>query len=338
VSVAVTVTPTAGATNVTSQVVVKAAQLETNILDTTNNTATGVTSLAYGVDGSMTNAPTDVRYGDDVLLTPTVTNTKAGQTVNAVLVSGGTIDTRIALPTGCSVTNAGKDVSCSFALGTGQSKTFDVAVAVPTTGTSLVSTLNITGASGGSKSVSTTTNLYSDAQAFVPEGDNLTYQGSNQFTTFNVPVGSTQGGGTFLKLQEVTLNGTQCGTAGTCVKQAAEALFPSSGKYSGQDVNHPYIWEIKYNERQVCNGSTNGNSSCLIDVYWIPSGAPLTSAQPMSLCPTYSNTASAFGAHLNNINEPCLQKVDKTTKGYATYTVAVLRDIVIPIVSSLSSK
>lgn len=332
VQVAAVVTPAPGATSVVSQAVVKAAQLESPFLDPTNNTATTSTSLVYGVDGSLTNNPTDVRNGDDVLLTATVSNTKAPQTVNAVIVSGGTIDTRIALPAGCSVTSGGANVSCSFALATGGSKTFDVAVATPTSGTSVTSTLNISGQSGGSKSVSTSTNLYSDAQAFVPEGDNLTYAGSNQNTTFNVPVGSTTGGGTFLYLRELTLDNTMCGTQ-RCIKQAAEAIFPSNGKYSGSDVNHPYVWEIQYNERQVCNGSPNGGSTCLIDVYWIPTGASLATAQRMPLCPTYSTTASAFIAHLNNVNEPCLQKVVKGNAGFSTYTVAVLRDIVIPIIS-----
>lgn len=332
VTLSVGVTPAPGATSVASQVVATAAQLESNVLDTTNNSDSAVTSVAYAVDAALTNAPADVRNGNDVLLTSTVTNTKAPQTVNAKLVTGGTVDTRLPLPADCAVVDNGANVSCSFVLATGQSRSFDTAVITPAAGSSLVSTLTATGVSGGSDSASTTTNLYSDAQAFVPEGGRLIYQGSNQRTDFWVQPGSAPG--LFLKLQEVTLNNVQCGTKGTCIKQAAEALFPHDGKYSGQDVNKPFLWSIKYDERQTCNG-TGGGSGCLIDMYWIPSNAGLAGpAQPMPLCPTFSNSAAITTARLNNIDEPCLQKVDKTLKGYATYTVAVLRDIVIPIISS----
>ncbi len=329
-SFSIGITPTPGATGVTTQAVATAALIEANVLDATNNTASTATSLAYAVDGSLTNSPDTVLTGDDTLLTVTVANTKAAQNVNAVLASGGTIDTRIALPAGCAVANAGKNVNCTFALGTGGSKSFDVAVATPANASSMTSTLAITGQSGGSKSASVTTAEFANAQAFVPNGDSLSYTGANQQTTFNVPTGSTTGGGTFLTLRDVNIAGTKCGTQ-NCISVAAEAIFPGSGKYSGQDINNPFIWNIKYNERQACNGVGSG-SKCLIDVYWI--GTNETQARQIALCPTYGTTAAA---RLNNIDEPCLVKVDKTQKGYATYTVAVLRDITIPIISSLSN-
>ena len=100
--------------------------------------------------------------------------------------------------------------------------------------------------------------------------------------------------------------------------------------YFSYDVTKPFIWEIKYSERQVCNGNGNG---CLIDVFWIPTGA--TTTRPMSVCPTFGTTQAP---RLATIDEPCLVKVDKNVKGYSTYTIAVLRDIVIPIISSLTSR
>lgn len=324
VSLTFGVTANSTATSVASVVKVTAAQLETNVLDPTNNTASAVTSIVrpYSVDAALSNNPTDVHYAEDTLLTLTASNPQTAQTVNVALASGGVVDGRIALPAGC--TASGANVNCSFALGAASSKSFDVAVTAPNNGTGFTSTLTVTGASGGSKSVSVTTTTSPQSQAFVPSGDSLTYSGSNQTTTFKVPAGSTQGGGTFLTLREVNLEGTMCGTQ-PCIKQAAEAVFPGSGPYSGQDVTKPFIWEINYNERQVCNGGGNG---CLIDVYWIPTGG--TVAQPMALCTTDPITQAP---RLTDINAPCLVRVDKTVKGFAKYTVAVLRDIVIPIIS-----
>ncbi|MBA2608793.1 MAG: hypothetical protein H0U92_07645 [Actinobacteria bacterium] len=316
-----------GVASVGSTVEVKSALVETNVLDPTNNVATTVTEVAYGVDAALTNRPTDVRYAADTLLTSTVTNTKAPQTVNVDLATGGQRDPRIALPAGCASANSGASVNCSFLLGTNQSRTFDVAVTVPASGSSITSTLTATGGSGGTKSVSVVTNLSSDAQAFVPAGDHLTFLGSNQSTDFTVPVGSAPG--LFLDLHETTLNNVQCG-AGTCIKQAAEAIFPADGEYSGSDPAHPFVWKIKYDERQVCNGN-GGGSGCLISIYWIGTGQ--TTTKPMRLCPTYG---TPLAPTLNSVDEPCLQSVQKTTKGYSTYTVALLRDIVIPIISSTS--
>lgn len=329
VTVAVAVTPAPGAVSVGSTVQATAAQLESNVLDSTNNTASTATGVAYGVDAALSNQPQNVLRGDDTLLSATVTNTKAPQTVNAVIATGGTVDTRIALPAGCTKSADNKNVNCSFALASGQSRSFDVAVATPTNVNSITSTLTATGASGGSKSVSVTTNVYDNAQAFVPEGDSLSYQGSNQKTVFSIPFGSTTGGGTFLQLTERDLTGVTCGGK-PCISKGAEALFPSDGKYSGQNINKPYIWEISYDERQTCNGGGAG-SGCLIDMYWIATNG--TTTQPMPLCPTYNTTAAP---RLANIDTPCLVKApEKRTKGFATYTVAVLRDIVIPIVSSV---
>lgn len=314
-----------GVTSVGSKVDVKSSLVEANVLDPTNNTATAVTAVAYDVDAALTNRPSTVRNANDTLLTSTVTNTKAPQTVNVSLVTGGQVDPRIALPAGCASANSGADVNCSFLLGTSQSRTFDVAVTAPASGSSITSTLTAAGASGGTKSVSVVTNLSADAQAFVPAGDHLTFQGSNQSTDFTVPADSAPG--LFLNLHEVTLNNVQCGTS-TCIKQAAEAIFPADGTYSGSDPTHPFVWKIKYNDRQVCNGYGAG---CLIKIYWIPTGQ--TTTKPMSLCPTYGTTLAPV---LNGVDEPCLQTVDKTQKGYATYTVALLRDIVIPIIGSTS--
>lgn len=329
-SFSVTVTPATGSNTVTTQAVATSSLLEVNVLDLTNNTATATTGVAYGVDASLLNNKPLVKTGLSTLLTVTAVNTKAAQTVNTVLASpGGTVGTSPALPAGCSITNGGANLNCSFALAAGQSKTFDVAVKAPANGSAMTSTLTVTGVNGGSKTVSTVTNQSPYAQAFVPEGTNITYSGSNQFSTFWVPVGSTSGGGTFVELREVSTTGLTC-DGQPCIQQAADAIFPGDGPYSGQDPNHPFVWEIKYNERQVCNSA----KTCLIEVYWVPTGG--TATQRIALCPTYSPSASIFSARLNNINEPCLQKVDKTVKGYATYTIAVLRDITIPIISSIN--
>ena len=327
-SFAFTVTPAAGASSVGTQVNVTAAIFEQNVLDPTNNTASAVTAIPYDVDASLSNRPADVRYGEDTLLTSTVTNTKAAQTVNVTLATGGTVDGRVALPAGCSAT--GGTVACSFSLGTGASKTFDTAVTAPTSGTSFTSTLTATGASGGSKSASVVTTTSANSQAFVPAGDNLTYAGSNQNTDFNVPTGSAPGA--FLRLNETTLTNVKCGATNYCVTQAAQALFDNSGTYSGSDPNHPFMWSITYNVKQSCNPAyDNDSDDCQRTIYWIPSGQ--TAAQPMLMCSTYGTAQ----AKLTTVDAPCLQSLTKSTAGYVTYQVALLRDIVIPAIGGVAS-
>ncbi|HVT78920.1 MAG TPA: hypothetical protein VHD87_17900 [Acidimicrobiales bacterium] len=327
-SFAFTVTPKAGVASVTSRVDVAAAIFEQNVLDPTNNTASAVTTIPYAVDASITNRPSDVRYGEDTLLSSTVTNTGAPQTVNVSLATGSTLDTRVALPAGCS--GAGGTLSCSFSLGAGASKTFDTAVTAPTSGTSFTSTLTATGASGGTKSASVVTTTSAHSQAFVPAGDDLAYAGSNQNTDFNVPAGSAPGA--FVQLDEKTLNNVPCGSSHYCVTQAAEALFDNSGTYSGSDPNHPFAWKITYNVKQSCNANYDHDADdCQNTIYWIPSGQ--TAAQPMATCSTYGGTQ----AKLVNVDTPCLQNLTKATNGYVTYTVALLRDIVIPIIGGVSS-
>ena len=250
----VTVTPNVGATSVNTTATSTAANGELNVLpDNANNVASAATSVAYSVGSlSLSSNPTTVRNGDDTLLTAAVNNSGAPQSITLTVNTGGTYDSRLALPAGC--TASGGTVTCTNAYTTGQTRSFDIAVATPATGDSMTSSATATGAGGGSKTASTTTGLYADATAFVPAGDSLSNAGTVTSTDFAVPTGSAPG--LFLDLNEVSIAGQDCG-ATKCYEKAAEALFPSDGTYSGSDPAHPFVWDITYNIHQSCNGIGN---------------------------------------------------------------------------------
>jgi len=260
-----------------------------------------------------------------------VTNNGIPQSgVTLTIATGGVVDSALALPAGCVADSGNTSVTCSnISVFTGETKQFDVAATTPATGSSITSTATVTGANGSGNSASTTTTLSANAQAFVPQGHALTFDNVTQSGTFQVPQGSAPG--IFLTLDEADITGTLCG-ATPCAPKAAEALFPSSGTYQATDPNHPLIWSLGYKAKQSCNG--RGFPSGCLPLYWIGSGQ--STAQQIAPCPTYA-TNRANPARMTDPNVPCINFVTKTTQGLVTYEVALLKDIVIPIVSGATS-
>lgn len=322
----VTVTPNVGATSVTTTAVAKSAQAELNVFpDNANNSASTATGVLFSVDASLSNNPTVVRFGDDTLLTASVANTAAPQNVTFSLATGGTYDPALPLPSGCSATGGGATVNCTASYAAGQTRSFDIAVITPASGTSITSTVNATGASGGSDSASVDTSLFSDATAFVPQSDHLASTAPHSTSDFFVKPGSAPG--LFLDLNEVALaSGTNCG-ATACGQFAVEALFPNSGTYSGSDPAHPFEWDISYG-KLACNGG--GAPKCTEVLYYIPSGA--TVAIKMPKCQSFGLP----NATLTNVNQVCMQNAVKSLSGVWTFRVALLRDIIIPIIGGTS--
>ncbi|MEY2425406.1 MAG: hypothetical protein QOI61_978 [Actinomycetota bacterium] len=325
-SFTLTVTPNLGSTSVVTTATAKSKNAELNVFpDNANNVATATTNVVFNVSTALSSNPTTVRNGDDTLLTATVTNSQGAQNVTLVVNTGGTYDSQLALPAGCAASGGGATVTCTHAYGVGQTRSFDIAVASPASGSSMTSTATATGAFGGSDSKSTTTGLFADATAFVPNGDHLGNTAPNTVTDFTVALGSAPG--LFLDLNEVDINGTLCGTT-TCGRYAAEALFPNSGTYSGNNPAKPFLWDISYGQLS-CNG--NGNPNCT-DVLWvIPSGSVV--ATKIVKCQTYGQAT----ATLTNVNQVCLQNATKSGSNW-TFRIALLRDIVIPIIGGVSGQ
>ncbi len=323
-SFSVTVTPNAGAPSVTTTVTALAKNAELNIFpDNANNVASKTTDVVYTVDATISSQPSTVRNGDDTLLTVEVTNTAAPQDVSVGVATGGVHDPQLPLPVGCAASNGGTTVTCTHAYAAGQARSFDIAVVTPTSGNSLTSNATATGAGGGSDAASVITSLFADATAFVPQGDHLANTAPNTTTDFAVPSGSAPG--LFLDLNEVDIDGTQCGST-SCFRYAAEALFPNSGTYSGSDPSRPFLWQISYG-KLICNGV--GAPKCTDVLYYIPSGS--TTASKLLKCATYGQAT----ATLTSVDEICLQDAVKSGSNW-TFTVALLRDIVIPIIGGLS--
>jgi hypothetical protein len=186
--------------------------------------------------------------------------------------------------------------------------------------------LTATGSNGGSASVTVTTNLYANASAFVPAGKSLTDTERATTQTFGVPTGSAPG--LFLDLHVVDVqSGTMCGSV-ACNSYAAEALFPNSGTYSGSDPNHPFLWDINYG-KLACNGA--GTPKCTDILYVILSGQ--TTPTKLLQCTTFGQAAAV----LTNVNQVCLQNAVKLGTGSWKFTVALLRDIVLPPVGGVIS-
>jgi hypothetical protein len=328
-SFTVTVTPATNATAVHTVVQSSAAFVEVSIPPPNPNddTASADTSIPYALSVDITNAPSEVRNGLDVILRTVVTNNGFGQSnITLSVNTGGTADTaNQPLPTGC--TASGATVTCSaISLATGQSRTFDMAIKTPATGTLMTSTATASGANSSSATDSIDTALSGTAAAFVPDGTSLGYTDSTATDTFSVPANSTVG--LILHLGVTTLPaGTKCGTS-DCTTQAVEATFDNSGTYSANNVNNPLIWAIQYNFAQTCNGK--GTPSGCLPIYWIGSGK--TIPQQIPTCPTYQ-TSKQVQARMTDINIPCLNFVQKTSTGLVTYFVALLKDITIPIIS-----
>ena len=324
----VTVTPTGALSSVTTTAVAKSALPELNVLpDSANNSASTATGVLFTVDAALSNAPPVVRHGNDTLLTASVTNTAAPQSVTVSVATGNVYDPALALPTGCSPANGGATVNCVAFYATGQTRSFDIAVVTPTSGNSITSTATATGAQGGSDSASVVTELFAEATAFVPQGQNLTTKQANHSSTFYVTEGSAPG--LILDLNEAVLPaGTMCG-AEPCQQEAAEALFPNSGTYSGSNPDKPFLWDISYGKMR-CNDTTN--EKCRRVVYYIPSGG--TVPIPAADCATYGQAT----ARLRHVDEVCVQNMLDSGAGNRVFRMALLRDIVIPILSGASGR
>ncbi len=166
--------------------------------------------------------------------------------------------------------------------------------------------------------------LFADATAFVPNGDHLANTAPHTVTDFLVQTGSAPG--LFLDLNEVDINGTLCGTS-PCGRYAAEALFPNSGTYSGNNPSKPFLWDISYGQ---LSATATGTPKLLRRPVLHPVGLRLVSIK-MPKCQTFGQAT----ATLTNVDQVCLQN---TTKSGSTWTfrVALLRDIVIPIIGGAS--
>jgi hypothetical protein len=322
----VTVTPNLGVSTVTTVADVVAANGEVNVFpDNANNSASAVTNLAYSVSISGVSKPDQVRNGDDALVTASVTNNDAPQNVTLTITTANGYDPALALPAGCAPSGTTK-VVCTNSYVAGQTRSFDVAVKTPSSGSTMQTGLGAAGQSGGTASVNVQTNLYANATAFVPAGKSLSATARATTQTFNVPVGSAPG--LFLDLHVVDIPaGTMCG-ATPCNSYAAEALFPNSGTYSGSDPNHPFVWDINYG-KLTCNGI--GTPKCTDVLYYIASGQ--TTPQKLLACSSFGKAAAV----LRNVDEVCLQNAVKLTTGTWRFTVALLRDIVIPPIGGITS-
>jgi hypothetical protein len=327
ISESVTVTPNAGVTTVTTIANVVAANGEVNVFpDNSNNSASAVTNLAYNVSVSGVSKPDQVRNGDDALITASVTNNDAAQNVTLTVTTANGYDPALALPAGCAPASGGVKVVCTNSYGLNQTRSFDIAVKTPASGSTMQTGLSAAGQNGGAASVTVTTNLYANATAFVPAGKSLGDTERATTQTFSVPTGSAPG--LFLDLHVVDVTaGTKCGTA-DCNSYAAEALFPNSGTYSGSDPNHPFVWDINYGKLS-CNGI--GTPKCTDVLYYIASGQ--TTPTKLLQCSSYAKATAV----LRNVNEVCLQNAVKLSTGTWKFTIALLRDIVIPPIGGVVS-
>ncbi|MEY2424579.1 MAG: hypothetical protein QOI61_151 [Actinomycetota bacterium] len=325
-SFAFTVTPTVGATSVFTSATGDSARPEFNVGSEDGDFDGKLTRIPYSVTLDLTSAPAQVRHSDDALLTAKVTNGGLAQSITLVVATGNTRDTAQSnYPAVCGASDSAT-VTCTDAFAAGETKSFDIAVVTPATGTSLSSSASATGAVAGSASDAVTTPLFDDAQAFVPEGEQLSSEGVATETTFTVPEDSAPG--LLLELNEVTLDEDCGGTP--CYEKAAEALFPNDGTYSGHDVNHPFVWEITYNVDQTCDES---GESCLFNpIFLIPSGSDTAVSMPK--CSTFERSGPPADPVLDNLDQVCLNFVTWTATS-ATYQVALLRDIVIPIIGGV---
>jgi hypothetical protein len=327
VSKSVTVTPNGGTASVTTTANAVAANGELNVpLDSANNTDSAVTNVVYSVSVSGVSRPDTVRNGDDTLVTSSVTNGGVPQNITLTVNTGNVYDPQLALPTGCAPSNGGANVVCTNLYGPNETKSFDVAVVSLPTGNLMTTGLSAAGAGGGSGSADVVTHLNSEATAFVPAGKKLADSEPKLSQTFTVPTGSAPG--LFLDLNQASIPaGTMCGTA-ACASFGAEALFPNSGTYSGSDPNHPFLWDITFG-KLTCNGI--GAPKCTDILYFIPSGA--TTTQKLLQCSTYGQPQ----ALLTNVDQVCLQNAVKIAPGTWTFTVALLRDIIIPPIGGVTS-
>lgn len=324
-----TVTPDDGAVSFTTTATVTAALTTLGVPedDSSNNSAVVVTDV-YDLETTIGNQPSTVRNGHDTLLTVGVTNTGAPQEITVSVATGNVYDPQLALPPGCTAVNGGATVSCTAAYTaahtTDASQTFDIAVVTPSAESieSITSTAEAIGAIGGSDSASVTTTLSADATAFLPPNTGLDFLSDKTSGRFFVALGSAPG--LFLDLNEIGL-AAQCGDV-ACEGRAPEAIFPNDGYYSGSDPQHPYSWDINYG-KLTCNG--NGAPKCSDVLFYIPTGA--TTPIKMFRCQSYGEAT----ATLRNVGEVCLQAAVKNGAEW-TFRVALLRDIVIPIIGGVS--
>jgi hypothetical protein len=323
----VKVTPNNAAASVTTTASVVAANGELNILpDNANNTASGATTVLYSVSVSGISRPDTVRNGDDTLLTASVTNGGVGQNISLTVDTGNVFDPALALPAGCASANGGAKVVCTATYLPNETKSFDVAIVSLPTGSSMTTGLSVAGTSGGNAAANVVTNLFADATAFVPQGKSLSDTEPKLTQKFSVPTGSAPG--LFLDLNQAVIPpGTMCGTS-LCANYGAEALFPGTGTYSGNDPAHPFLWDINFGKLN-CNGG--GAPKCTDILYVILSGQ--TTPVRLEKCASFGQAT----AYLVNVDQVCLQNVVKNAPGVWTFTVALLRDIVIPPIGGVVS-
>jgi hypothetical protein len=321
-----TVTPNAGVPSVSTTVKTQAAQADINVLPASDDTVTKTTKI-YSLAVGIVSNPSTVLAGSDTLLSGTVKNTGFDQTgIKLTIDTGSTVDPAIALPANCTVDTGNAIVTCNnISLLNGQTAQVDVAATTPpTTGQTVTSTATGAGAYGSGGTAGTETHTDATTAAFVPHGHSLSFSNANQSSTFQVPDGSAPG--LVVATSEGALDpGTKCG-ASDCDPHPAQAIFPGTGTYSGNDPNHPFIWNITWNIKQSCAGK--GFPSGCLPLYWIGSGQ--TIAQPVQNCPSYA-TNHANPAVMSDPNVPCLNFLSKSPQGgIVTYQVALLKDIQIP--------
>ncbi len=320
------VSPATNATSVFTTATGESAWGEFNVGSYDGDFDGKLTRIPYSVALDLTSAPAQVRHGDDALLTAKVTNGGLAQNVTLTVSTGNVRDTAQSnFPEDvCDTSEDLATVTCAAVpFAAGETKSFDIAVVTPASGPSLSSSASATGSVAGSVSDAVTTPLSEEAQAFVPEGEQLTSEGVDTETTFTVPDDSAPG--LILDLNEVTI-AKDCG--GTpCHEKAAEAIFPNEGTYSGHKLNHPFVWDITYNVDQTCD---EAGENCLFNpIFYIPSGSQTAVSMPK--CSTFVRSGAPADPVLDHVEQVCLNFVTWTATA-ATYQVALLRDIIIPII------
>jgi hypothetical protein len=268
----------------------------------------------------------------DTAVTPTVTDTLGGPSFASIV--GVTVTNG---PGTC--TTSGNAVSCgapAFTLNPAPAEGDAITVQVvintaAVTGTvtnTVAATVGTSKDADGDNTSTTTTNVLNDAKesaSLVFNGKALGFNSSDGVVSdqFTVRSGSAPSG-IILTLDEASVN-VQCGTT-KCISTAAEAIFPAASTFQAANVSNPLEFDITYNIKQSCNGK--GTPSGCLPIYWIGSGS--TTAQPVAQCPSYA-TNQPNPPVMSDPNAPCLNFIAHDPTGVVTYEVALLKDIVLPL-------
>lgn len=323
----VKVAPNAGATSVTSTASAQAANGEINIApDNANNTARAVTAITYSLGLSITSDPSTIQYGGDTLLSVTVTNTGAPQTIQ-VDVDTPWNPNQTDLDAACS--GSASKVTCTKSYGVAESAVFGIVAGGVTTGTSFTSTATATGGTRGTETASVVTGLSDDATALVLVNDSIFKGFSNVSASVLVTPGSTTGGLFVDKIGQVDASTLACGTK-RCSQWAPQVLFRTDGKYRPlEDLSKTLRLTLTYKSDSgpliTCNGGGSG-AQCYADsvYYQLEAGSPVNK---MGKC--------AVAGTIPSLYEWCYDSITKTTKGI-NVVARGLRDIVIPIIGDAS--